>query len=742
VTVFASEVTDLDSDDPPNNMAANYVFSFNSEFFRDPAEHMVMGNPSNATLNTSDSTNFLMMKLQYALSYNDSRGGPNWTSWHLDSTWRGSAPRQDDFRADTTLPSGYHRVQGGEGAEVNDFSGSGFDRGHMCPSADRTSTIPDNSATFLMTNMLAQAPDNNQGPWAAFENYLRTFLPDNEVYIISGGTGTGGIGSNGSANTIAGGFVTVPAQTWKVALILPVGDDDVSRVAGNARTIAVIMPNVQGIRSDQWQKYLATVDQVEALSTYDFYSSVPESTQGQFEALLDAPNDTAPVTSDQNKTTSEDQGVAVILSATDFNVNNTFTFTVVDQPTNGSVSCSNGDCTYSPNVHFFGADQFTYKANDGALDSNVSTVNITVTEVNSDPIAANDSKETAEDSTLNFSSSDLTSNDSAGTNEGIQTLTVDSVVSTPNTHGNIGLSSGNITYTPDANYNGPASFDYQVCDNGTTNGAPDPKCSIGTVNVTVNPVNDGPTADSQSVNTDANTALAITLTGSDLETATGSLTFTVTTGPSHGVLSGTGPNRTYTPAVNYSGPDSFTFTVTDSGDGTSAPLTTSPATVSISVNDTVGPYLTSSVAMTSISSPNSNLFNVGLSATATDNGGGPVTITVTVVGDENDETPTIDSIVHSPDAKDIAPNTLRLRGERIEDGDGRVYLIIVTATDSSGNVSRNYHTVVVPKGNSPARVAQVNAQAAAALSYAQANNGATPPGYFVIGDGPVIGPKQ
>ena len=82
----------------------------------------------------------------------------------------------------------------------------------MCPSADRTSTIADNSATFLMTNMIAQGPGNNQGPWAALENSLRTFLPGSELYILSGGHGIGGIGANGTANTIAGGFVTVPRK--------------------------------------------------------------------------------------------------------------------------------------------------------------------------------------------------------------------------------------------------------------------------------------------------------------------------------------------------------------------------------------------------------------------------------------------------------------------------------------------------------------------------------------------------
>ncbi len=152
--------------------------------------------------------------------------------------------------------------------------------------------------------------------------------------------------------------------------------------------------------------------------------------------------------------------------------------------------------------------------------------------------------------------------------------------------------------------------------------------------------------------------------------------------------------------------------------------------------------LTSSVAMTLLSTTNSSLINVGLTASATDNSGGPVAIDVAVFGDEDDQTPTANNIVHSPDAKDIAPGTLRLRGERIEENDGRVYLIVVKATDSAGNNSRNYHTVVVPKSNKQANIDAVNAQAAAAASYAQAHEGVAPPGYFVIGDGPIIGPKQ
>src|SRR3989442_15264571 len=77
-------------------------------------------------------------------------------------------------------------------------------------------------------------------------------------------------------------------------------------------------------------------------------------------------------------------------------------------------------------------------------------------------------------------------------NESGQTLTVTSVSATANTHGTVSLSSGTVSYSPASNYNGAASFEYQVCDNGTTNGAPDSKCATGTVNVTISETNDNP----------------------------------------------------------------------------------------------------------------------------------------------------------------------------------------------------------------------------------------------------------
>ena len=137
-----------------------------------------------------------------------------------------------------------------------DFSGSGFDRGHMVPNADRDkeTSIPINQATFLMTNMVPQAPDNNQGPWAAFENYLRTLLPADESTSSPAAPAWAAPAATAASRRVADGNVTVPAQTWKVALVLPEGRRRrLSRVSCSTRTIAVIMPNTQGIRNDPWE---------------------------------------------------------------------------------------------------------------------------------------------------------------------------------------------------------------------------------------------------------------------------------------------------------------------------------------------------------------------------------------------------------------------------------------------------------------------------------------------------------
>ncbi|MEO9209552.1 MAG: DNA/RNA non-specific endonuclease [Ginsengibacter sp.] len=246
-------------------------------------DNMAMGNPSGAVTSTSYPDNYLVTKTQYTLSYNNSKGSANWVSWHLSTAWKGSIPRCNCFTADNTLPAGFFK------AVTSNYTNSGFDRGHQCPSDDRDLTSADNAATFLMTNIMPQAPKLNQITWVNLENYCRTLInAGNELYIISGGYGTGGTGSNGGVtNTIASGKINVPAYFWKVVVVLPVGSNDVSRVSTSTRVIAVKMPNTQTVSNQAWGTYRVSVDALESLLGYDFLSNVPTSIQSVIEASVD-----------------------------------------------------------------------------------------------------------------------------------------------------------------------------------------------------------------------------------------------------------------------------------------------------------------------------------------------------------------------------------------------------------------------------------------------------------------------
>ncbi|HSU29198.1 MAG TPA: DNA/RNA non-specific endonuclease [Chitinophagaceae bacterium] len=221
------------------------------------------GNPTNAIPLVSFPENYLKNNNYYELAYSRSRAIPVWVAWHLQSEDKGSTPRQDDFRADTDLPAGWYQVQ------ANSYTGSGFDRGHNCPSADRTSSIAANSSTFLMTNMIPQAPYLNQGPWEGLEAFIRDTLlgTTNEAYIVMGNFGQGGYNANGLFNTINGGNITVPAKIWKAVLVLSKGNGDLSRINRFTTVLTVDMPNDNSLYSlnakSAWRNYLVTINQLE-----------------------------------------------------------------------------------------------------------------------------------------------------------------------------------------------------------------------------------------------------------------------------------------------------------------------------------------------------------------------------------------------------------------------------------------------------------------------------------------------
>lgn len=233
------------------------------------------GDPSGATADPSNKNNYLLVKPQYVLSYNDEKGGPNWVSWHLEASDIGDVERQNNFHPEQSLPAGFRRVT------PDDYTGSGYDRGHVCNSKDRTRTAADNSETFSMANMLPQTPALNRQVWESLESYCRTLAQKgSHLFIVAGGYG--------SAKTIGRrNKVNVPTNCWKIVLVLPAGTD-ISQADKNARVIAVDMPNVSGIDDDSWQEYITTVADIEQKTGYRFFTDLPPDVQQALKSKKDA----------------------------------------------------------------------------------------------------------------------------------------------------------------------------------------------------------------------------------------------------------------------------------------------------------------------------------------------------------------------------------------------------------------------------------------------------------------------
>ncbi len=246
-------------------------------------DHIALGNPSNAVTDMSFPDNYLLIKPQFDLAYDESKGSAAWVAWHLDASDMGTTPRCDCFATDVQIPSSFYR------ATSSGYTGSGFDRGHMVPSSQRNNNITDNAVTFLMSNIMPQSPNLNQITWNNMEQYCVNLVNSgNELYTYSGGYGTGGTGSNGGVtNTIAGGNINVPSHYWKVVVVLPVGNNDLNRISGSTRVIAVDMPNTQTVNANAWGSYRTSVDMIEAMTGFDFLSNLPTSIQDTLELVVD-----------------------------------------------------------------------------------------------------------------------------------------------------------------------------------------------------------------------------------------------------------------------------------------------------------------------------------------------------------------------------------------------------------------------------------------------------------------------
>ena len=243
-------------------------------------------------------------------------------------------------------------------------------------------------------------------------------------------------------------------------------------------------------------------------------------------------------------------------------------------------------------------------------------------------------------------------------------------------------------------------------------------------------------SDTYSVSQDTTlTAAAPGVLGNDTDVDGDVLHAVLVTNATHGnvVLHSDG-SFSYTPNPGFACTDSFSY---KANDGT---FDSNVVSDTINVVDTQAPAITASVTAPLLWPSNHNLVNVGLAFGVGDNGCGSVTTQLSVFSDEPDVPSGGDDSNFSPDAKNIGAGTLRLRAERASQS-GRVYLIRVSATDSSSNTGSKCVAVVVPASNSPAAVSDVTARGLAAANQCTAT-GLPPAGYVAVGTGPVNGPKQ
>ncbi len=253
-----------------------------------------------------------------------------------------------------------------------------------------------------------------------------------------------------------------------------------------------------------------------------------------------------PTADSQSVILAEDGAQSIILSGSDVD-GDVISYSIVTQPSNGTITGASPTLTYTPYANYNGSDTFTFKTNDGLSDSNIGTVFITVTPIDDPPVA------------FDQTATPLTTPENIpkpikldGTDPDGDVLSY-IIISNP-LHGILSGSGANWIYTPTVDYNGADSFTFKAND-GTTDS------NIATVLISVLPVNDAPIADNQLVTTLEDEAKDILLTASDTDGNV--LGYLVLTQPTHGTLTGTGSNLTYTPLQNYFGGDSFTFSASD-----------------------------------------------------------------------------------------------------------------------------------------------------------------------------------
>ncbi len=304
------------------------------------------------------------------------------------------------------------------------------------------------------------------------------------------------------------------------------------------------------------------------------------------------PSNNAPNANNDSASLPEDNSIDIPVLSNDTDSDGTIVFSslaIVTPPSNGTATANTttGEITYTPFANYSGSDSFTYRICDDDGDCSTATVSITVTAINDAPVAVDDPLATDEDiaGTLNVLSND--------TDPDGDTLFI-SVVGSPS-NGGITNNGNNLLYTPNLNFNGVDVFTYTVSDGSLTDTA--------LITVTVNPVNDPPTAidDAQLTAEDTSEQVFVLVNDSDIDGDL--LTVVSVSDPPNGTATTNGSSVTYVPDTNFDGEDIFTYTISDGALFDTATITITIIPINDPPETTADSYTAQQDTLLSVSSP-------------------------------------------------------------------------------------------------------------------------------------------
>ncbi|MCX6147127.1 MAG: DNA/RNA non-specific endonuclease [Candidatus Kapabacteria bacterium] len=214
--------------------------------------------------------------LLYVVGYDTTLHVPSWVSWNLSKGWYGPADRfSGNFLTDTSLPTKVYRVK------HSDYTNSGYDRGHMVRSEERTLSDEQNKATFFLTNILPQTAELNRQTWLSLEYYCEDLCKkqNKELFVIAGG-----LSYNSKINNLIG----IPDTCYKIIVVLDSGQG-LKDIKFDTQIIAVKMPNNVDVKNHNWTEYICTVDDIEASTGYDYLNLIPKQIQDLMERITFVP---------------------------------------------------------------------------------------------------------------------------------------------------------------------------------------------------------------------------------------------------------------------------------------------------------------------------------------------------------------------------------------------------------------------------------------------------------------------